>query len=201
MSSTLPIVGRRRVLLGAAALALLGGSVTTACGSTPPLHEMDALLGQLERAHDDSTLAGNAATAAPPKLAAVLTVVAAQRAAHAQALTDEITRISGEAPQTSATGSTASSPTTVPGSSSPTTVPGSSSPTTVPGSSSPTTVPGPPPKPPSTADVVAALQRSADAASLLATQQSGYRAGLLGSIAAACTASALVALAGQGQTP
>ncbi len=150
------------MLVGAAALALLGGTVVTACGSTPPVQDMDALLGQLERAHGDSTLAGNAATAAPPKIVAVLTVVAAQRAAHAQALTDEITRISGEAPPTSPTATTAS---------------------------------GPPPKPPTAADVVAALQQSADGASLLATQQSGYRAGLLGSIAAACTACATVALA------
>ncbi|HYO01904.1 MAG TPA: hypothetical protein VET27_08460 [Mycobacterium sp.] len=174
MPSALPTVSRRRVLVGAAALALLGGTVATACGSTPPVQEMDALLRQLDRAHGDSELAGNAATAAPPKIAAVLTVVAAQRAAHAQALTDEIIRISGEAPPTSSTATTASSS---------------------------TTTSGPPPKPPTAADVVAALQQSADGATLLATQQSGYRAGLLGSIAAACTAAATVALADAGPTP
>jgi hypothetical protein len=54
---------------------------------------------------------------------------------------------------------------------------------------------GPPPKPPTAADVTAALTQSADGATLLATQQTGYRAGLLGSIAAACTAAATVALA------
>ena len=111
MPSTRPTVSRRRALLGAAALALLGGSIATACGSTPPVQEIDALLGQLDRAHGDSTLAGNAATAAPPKVAAVLTAVATQRAAHAQALTDEITRISGEAPQTSTSAAATSSAT------------------------------------------------------------------------------------------
>jgi len=168
--STLPTVSRRRVLVGAAALALLGGTVATACGSSPPVKDVDALIGVLERARDDSQLAGNAAAAAAPKIAAALSVVADQRAAHARALTDEITRISGEAPTTSASTSATS------------------------------TTSAPPPKPPTTADVVAALKQSADGAGLLATQQSGYRAGLLGSIAAACTAAATVTLGTSGVT-
>lgn len=175
MPSTLPTVSRRRVLVGATALALLGGTVITACGSTPPVKDVDALIGALERARDDSQLAGNAAAAAAPQVAAALSVVADQRAAHARALTDEITRISGEAPTTSASTSASST------------------------SATPTTS-GPPPKPPTTADVVAALKQSADGAGLLATQQSGYRAGLLGSIAAACTAAATVALSTPGAT-
>ena len=175
MSSTLPTVSRRRVLVGATALALLGGTVATACGSSPPVKDVDALIGVLERARDDSQLAGNAAAAAAPKIAAALSVVADQRAAHARALTDEITRISGETPTTSASTSASST------------------------SATPTTS-GPPPKPPTTADVVAALKQSADGAGLLATQQSGYRAGLLGSIAAACTAAATVTLATSGVT-
>ena len=175
MPSTLPTVSRRRVLVGATALALLGGTVATACGSSPPVKDVDALIGVLERARDDSQLAGNAAAAAAPKIAAALSVVADQRAAHARALTDEITRISGEAPTTSASTSASST------------------------SATPTTS-GPPPKPPTTADVVAALKQSADGAGLLATQQSGYRAGLLGSIAAACTAAATVTLATSGVT-
>jgi len=44
------------------------------------------------------------------------------------------------------------------------------------------------------AAVISALRRSADSAAALAPTMSGYRAGLLGSIAAACTASATVAL-------
>jgi hypothetical protein len=176
--SALPTVSRRRVLVGTAALALLGGTVgtvATACSSTPTVKEADALLGQLDRALSDSELAGNAATAAPPKLAAVLTVVAQQRAAHAKALTEEITRSTGETP-TSSTSASSTAPSTSP------------------------TASVPPPKPPTAADVVSALQQSADGATLLATQQSGYRAGLLGSIAAACTATTTVALATPGGT-
>ena len=161
-------ISRRRVLAGAAALALLSSSATVACGSSPPVKDVDALIGQLDRAHSDGQLA-TAAAAAAPRAAAALTVIAAERAAHAQALADEITRISGEAPTTASATSSTPSPTT-------------------------TTTSGTPPRPPGVSDVAAALGQSASGASLLATQQSGYRAGLLGSIAAACTAAATVTL-------
>jgi hypothetical protein len=49
--------------------------------------------------------------------------------------------------------------------------------------------------PPPVADVVTSLRASADSAARLASTSSGYRAGLLGSIAASCTASFSVALA------
>jgi hypothetical protein len=49
--------------------------------------------------------------------------------------------------------------------------------------------------PPPVADVVTSLRASADSAATLASTSSGYRAGLLGSIAASCTASYSVALA------
>lgn len=49
--------------------------------------------------------------------------------------------------------------------------------------------------PPPLADVVKSLKASADSARELAITSSGYRAGLLGSIAASCTASYTVALA------
>jgi hypothetical protein len=52
-----------------------------------------------------------------------------------------------------------------------------------------------PVRPPTAWDVVAALRRSAESATELAAQMSGYRAGLLGSIAAACTAAWQVELA------
>ena len=176
MPSVLPAISRRRLLVVGTALALLGGTAVTACGSTTPVKDVDALLEQLERAQSDGELAGNAAAAAPPTLAAALTDVVGQRAAHAKALTDEITRVSGEAPPTSSAMPSPSSSTT-------------------------TTTTEPPPKPPTAADVIAALEQSADGASLLATQQSGYRAGLLGSIAAACTAAATVALTDAGRAP
>ena len=49
--------------------------------------------------------------------------------------------------------------------------------------------------PPSRTDVMTALRESADSAAKLAANLSGYRAGLLGSIAASCTASVTVPLA------
>ncbi|WP_292990757.1 hypothetical protein [Mycobacterium sp.] len=49
--------------------------------------------------------------------------------------------------------------------------------------------------PPPLATVISSLKGSADSAASLAAESSGYRAGLLGSIAAACTASHSVALA------
>ncbi|OBK51145.1 hypothetical protein A5655_24355 [Mycobacterium sp. 1081908.1] len=51
-----------------------------------------------------------------------------------------------------------------------------------------------PPPPPPVPDVINSLRASAEAASRLVTTESGYRAGLLASIAASCTASATVAL-------
>ena len=51
-----------------------------------------------------------------------------------------------------------------------------------------------PAPPPTVGDVVGALRKSADSAAALMPTLSGYRAGLMGSIAAACTAAFTVAL-------
>ena len=60
MPSPLPVVSRRRVLLGTAALAAL--SVTAAaCGKPPPPPELDDLMTQLDLARSDSQLASDAA--------------------------------------------------------------------------------------------------------------------------------------------
>jgi hypothetical protein len=167
-----PPVSRRRVLQGVAAVALLGAAAT-ACGKPAPRPDVDALVAQLLRAHSDNQLAGAAATGASPQIAATLTTVAAERAAHAQALSDELTRMVGES-STGWSRSTSAAPSPL---------------TTT------TTASGqPPPKPPTPTDVVAALKQSADGAAQLAAQESGYRAGLLGSIAAACTAAYTVGL-------
>jgi len=157
------------MLVGAATLALLGAAA--ACGKPAPRLDVDALVAQLDRAQADSELAANVATTAPPPVAKALTAIAAERAAHAQALTDELTRMNG-APTPTAT-------------------------TT---SSTMTTTTGEPPQPPTTKDVVAALRQAADAAATAAAQQSGYRAGLLGSIAASCTTAFTVALGGGQDT-
>jgi hypothetical protein len=58
----------------------------------------------------------------------------------------------------------------------------------------PTSTTAAPAKAPTSQDVISALRESADSATQLAAKQSGYRAGLLGSIAASCTAAYTVAL-------
>lgn len=160
--SALPTVSRRRVLIGAAALAALAGT-SAACGARTPPPDVSTLSAALDRARADSRLAAGAAGAATPDLAAALSAVAAERTAHAEALTDEITRVSGTPPATA----TSTSPTT--------------------------TVPSP--APPTAAALVAALEESASTAATAAAAQTGYAAGLLGSIAASCTAARTVSLA------
>jgi hypothetical protein len=98
--------------------------------------------------------------------AAAANPVSAALSEHAQALTTEIARLAVNPTSTS---------------------PASTSPTTT-----GTAAAAPPPP---LADVVRSLRASASSASQLASTSSGYRAGLLGSIAAACTASYTVALA------
>nr|WP_231980255.1 hypothetical protein [Mycobacterium sp. E2497] len=98
MSSADPVVNRRGVLAGGVALAALG-VVTSACGESPPKPPaVEELLGPLDQARKDSALAGAAAAAVgnPPQIAAALTVVASQRAAHARALSTEISRAAGK---------------------------------------------------------------------------------------------------------
>jgi hypothetical protein len=157
------------VLAGGAALAALG-VVGSACGQPPPKPPpVEDLWAPLDQARHDSTLAGAAAVALgiPPQIAAALAVVASQRASHARALSTEIARAAGKI-----TSSSSSEATT---------------------SSSPAP-PGPPPPPPPVSDVIDALRASAESASRLVATSPGYRAGLLASIAASCTASYTVAL-------
>jgi hypothetical protein len=159
-----PAVSRRRVLAGGAALALLG-MTGSACSSPPAPPTVDELESQLKLARHDSELATAAAAAAAQPVNAALTEVASERARHAQALATEIARL---AVNTTSTSSQTTSPT-------------------------PTTSAAAAP-PPSLSDVTNSLRTSAASATQLATTSSGYRAGLLGSIAAACTAAYSVAL-------
>lgn len=179
MSSAVPVTNRRGVLAGGAALAALG-VVASACGeSGPKAPAVEELLGPLDQARHDSALAAAAAAAVgnPPQIAAALTVVATQRAAHARALDTEIFRAGKFSSSSSETARPSPSP------------------------SAPGTPPPPPPPPPPLADVVNSLRASAESASRLAATSLGYRAGLLGSIAASCTASYTVALVPPGPTP
>ncbi|MFN3004809.1 hypothetical protein [Mycolicibacterium wolinskyi] len=167
--SALTNISRRRALFSAAALALLGASAA-ACGTTPPPPELADLTAQLDRARADSKLAADAAAALPPQAPAAraLTAVADERSAHAQALSDELTRMTGELPASTTAAPTSASP-------------------------APTADPD---QAPSVDDVVDALEQSAKSATDLAPRLSGYRAGLVGSIAASCTAAHTVALGG-----
>lgn len=165
-------ISRRRVLLSAAAIALLGATAA-ACGTTTPQPEVDDLTEQWDRARADSALAAAAAAAQPAQSAATraLTAVANDRTAHAEALADELTRMTGTAPTNDSAGTTGTT-------------------------AKPTPSTGADASAPGVDDVVTALKQSADSASGLARTLSGYRAGLLGSIAAACTAAYTVALGG-----
>ncbi|WP_407688573.1 hypothetical protein [Mycobacterium sp. HUMS_1102779] len=178
MPSASPVTNRRGVLAGGAALAALGVAVS-ACGEPKPKPPaVEELLGPLDQARHDSALAAAAAAAVgnPPQVAAALSVVATQRAAHARALSTEIWRASAKLGAPSSTTSETTSP-------------------------SPTGEAAPPPPPPPLSDVVESLRASAESAGRLVATSSGYRAGLLASIAASCTASYSVALAPAGTTP
>jgi hypothetical protein len=159
-----PVLSRRRALAGAAALAVLGTAVP-ACGSPPAPPPVDELESQLKLARHDSELAAAAAAAAAQPVNAALTQVAAERAQHGHALATEIARLAVN-PTSTSSETTSATPT-----------------------SSPPATP-----PPSLSDVINSLRASAASAGQLATTSSGYRAGLLGSIAAACSAAYTVAL-------
>jgi hypothetical protein len=165
---------RREVLIGAAGvlgLALIA-ETASACGSAPAPPAIDPLQAQADLADADSALARAAASAAPPAQVPALTQVASERSQHSRALLEEIARAAGRTlPNTDATETSVSTTPSV----------------------APATAPNPAP-PPSLADVVSALGKSADSATALASTLTGYRAGLLGSIAASCTTSATVGL-------
>lgn len=167
--SALPKISRRRALVSAAALAVLGVAAA-GCADPPPSPDRADLAAQLDRARADSKLASAAAAAQPAQSAQAraLTTVASERSAHAQALTDELVRMAGT-----------KAPTAQPSATS----------TTTPASGAPAPAP-------TMADVINALKQSGQEATTLAARLSGYRAGLVGSIAAACVAAYTVALGG-----
>jgi hypothetical protein len=167
VARTNAVVSRRRALTGGAALATLG-LLASGCGSPPPPPpRVDDLKAQSELASRDSELAAGAAAAASEPMTAALKEVAAERARHARALDIEVARV--------AAGSTTTSP--------------AASETTG-ATTSAVTKP-----PPSVTDVVNALRDSAESARQVALTSSDYRAGLLASITASCTAAVMVALA------
>jgi acetylornithine deacetylase/succinyl-diaminopimelate desuccinylase-like protein len=149
---------------------VLGVGISACSKPRPKPPPVEQLLKPLDEARRDSAVASAAAAAVglAPQVAAALTVVAAQRTAHARALSTEISRVTNKPiPPTSET--TRPSP-------------------------GPTGAAAPPPPPPAVSDVIDTLRASAESANRLVATSSGYRAGLLASIAASCTASCTVAL-------
>jgi hypothetical protein len=168
-------IGRRDFLVGAgrAAAGIAFVAITaSACGEPAP-PPVDPLAAQLDLATADAAMARAATATAVSDTVNALTQVASERAEHARALAADIARAAGRpAPtDTSSVVSPALSTTTA---------------TAAAGTTSP--------PPPSVKDVVAALRRSAESAAQLAPTLSGYRAGLMGSITAACTTSYTVGL-------
>jgi hypothetical protein len=95
------------MLLGTAALAALGATAA-ACGKPPPPPDLDDLMTQLDMARSDSRLASDAATAANPAVRPALAAVSSERSKHAEALSDEIARLTGEPTTSSPTTTTTS---------------------------------------------------------------------------------------------
>ncbi len=146
---------------GAVAAVALG---TAACAEDEPAAP-DVLLGQEQSARTDAVWAQAAVAVAPDRTPA-LTLIAAQRTEHADALRAEIDRAVG--------------------------VYGDG---TKPRSDTPPVPPPPAPTPPPTvAAVREQLARSQRSAADLAVSQTGYRAGLLSSISACCATHAGVLL-------
>lgn len=175
------VLSRRRVLVhggqGLLALATIGVLVP-GCGSERPAGP-DPLESQLAAARADAALAAAAADAATGHVAAALVpallVISDERTRHATALVEEIARASGKPPPAADSPGTTAAATGAP-------------------------EPDPANPPPAVQDVVDALRRSADSAADLAPALSGYRSGLVGSIAAACTAAHTVGLVPAGRT-
>jgi hypothetical protein len=152
------------------ALAMVG-LTAAACGPGQPPGP-DPLEAELAAARSDSELAAAAAKAARPASAPALKEVAAERARHATVLLEELSRAAGRPiPTTTDAQATSASPT-----------------------------PDKPAPPPTLRDVSEALRKSAERATKLVPTLSGYRAGLMGSIAAACTALHTVGLPTDART-
>ncbi|GAA4816119.1 hypothetical protein [Tomitella cavernea] len=145
------------VMLGGGALAVVGVT-TAACTVGSPAPEVDPLQSLADQAGTDAAYAARL-TAADPDRAQALQEIAAERRAHADALTAEIHRAAGTTPDT--TDAT----------------------TTVPASD-----PSAPLAPPTLDGLRAQLADSRRSAADAVPDLTGYRAGLVGSVGASCAA-------------
>ncbi|WP_416562875.1 hypothetical protein [Nocardia testacea] len=141
---------------GGGTVGLFTVGALVACAEDP-ITEPDVLVSQEFSARSDAA-AATAAIAIEPQRTDALTVIAAERTAHAAALRTEIDRAIGVYGDGTTPAVRTPAPTTTPA----------------------------PDAPPSIAALRDQLTASQRAASDLAVTQSGYRAGLLASISAAC---------------
>ncbi|WP_164860583.1 hypothetical protein [Rhodococcus sp. X156] len=173
-SPVLPVLTRRRFALGATAVAMtlaasgcgvLGGSDSPDQQEQDVEPRVDPLIALAAAARADAAAATQLATTVPEQ-AVVLSTVSADRTAHAEAIEAEVTRAAGPTPATPQSGATS------------TTQPAT---TSAAGSTAPAT-----PGPATVAELKTELQAHERAAAELARTEPAYRAGLLGSVAAAC---------------
>ncbi|MGW4848427.1 hypothetical protein [Nocardia brasiliensis] len=172
---------RRTVLrlAGGGTVGVLALGAAVGCTAEDTVHEPDPLAAQEVLARADAAAATAAIALAPAKHSA-LTAIATERTAHADALRTEIERVIGV--YGDGTKPVHRTRTNTPGQ--------ASGPSAVASGSA-----VPPVAPPSLDTLRAQLTESRQAAAALAGTQSGYRAGLLASISAACAAQAGVLLA------
>lgn len=168
MPGPLSAIDRRRVLTGAGMLALLA-LAAPACGSAPKAPVVDDLEAQQQLALRDSELAAAAAAALTDPDSKALAAALDQ---VSQERTDHARALAAEIAR--AVGKSPADETEA------------TTPNAAPDAPAPTV-----------SQVINALRAAADSAGKLAVASSGYRAGLLASIAAACTASYAVALVAQ----
>ncbi|MFC4374737.1 hypothetical protein ACFO5K_11570 [Nocardia halotolerans] len=172
---------RRRTLLrlvGASALGVPAVAVLAACAAEDTVHAPDPLAAQEVLARADAA-AATAAIALAPQAGAALRTVAEERTAHADALRAEIDRVIGVYGD-GTTPARRTAAVTVPGPD------GAPVPAEVVRSTAQ--------QPLSLSQLRDQLVRSQQAAAALARTETGYRAGLLASISAACAAEAGVLL-------
>ncbi|GAA5083269.1 hypothetical protein GCM10023319_26990 [Nocardia iowensis] len=166
-------------LAGGGTIGVLALGATAGCGADEPVHDPDPLAAQEVQARTDAA-AATAAIALAPQRHSALTAIATERTAHADALRAEIDRVigvygDGTTPVHRTRTNAAAQP---------------SGPAAV-ASGTPVS-----PSPPPSVDALRAqLTTSRQSAADLARTQSGYRAGLLASISAACAVQAGVLLA------
>lgn len=168
MPGPLSVIDRRRVLTGAGMFALLA-LAAPACGSAPTAPVVDDLEAQRQLALRDSELATAAAAALTDPDSKALAAALEQ---VSQERTEHARALAAEIARTA--GKTPADETET------------------------TTANAAPDAPaPTVSQVINALRAAADSSGKLAVASSGYRAGLLASIAAACTAAYAVALVAQ----